>query len=35
MDGSDDEKFYFPYELNNLDSKYDNIELLVNYIAQK
>lgn len=35
MDESDDEKFDFPSELNNLDSIYDNIELLFNDITQK
>lgn len=30
MDGTNDEKFEFPSELNNLDSIYDNIEILIN-----
>ena len=35
MDGSDDEKFEFPHELNDLDSIYDDIEILNNNIDPK
>ena len=35
MDGRDDEKFEFSHELNDLDSIYDNIEILNNDIEPK